>query len=803
MKTKSAGLTLILVIFSVLFSWYAIGALHSLSNDVSLILPANNTITKNVSVIFNCTAASSNTSEGIKNITLWLNQEGYSMALNLSNTSALSGVNITQNASFLFNQFNLSDGVWYWMCKGNNGTEYTNLSTEFRSLIIDTVNPTVTFNTSFINNNTYIDSILTPNLTISWTVNETNLANRTFAVWILNGSLLNATSDLINWTVVRYSYAAGISSTTFIMYYGNATNNVNNSVLRFSVNVSDNASNKGTSGVRTVILDGINPLLSITAPFNGTLIKANATSLSVIFNISHADTNMDATRAIYMLGIGVPGNLTGLANVSFTMNTSEIVNTSQTITLAMNATNQFGDNRVIYFVTRDKAGREVINYTSVKIDFAPYITLDKPTSGTWSQTGANILFNFTAINNDTNVSTLHSCELWGNLVNGSLSTTYVWNTSRNASIGNMGSYNGTATNFSLNLKEGNYTWAVWCNDTTGNNIYTVNRTLYVDTTNPVPSVSVAESQSRSTISLGATVTITCSATDSLDTSPTATVDSVTKPSGTVVSSPGNSFSNIDQTGTYTVSCSATDVSGRSASTTTTFTAEYTSLGGNGGSGGGVSGAATTVKTQTVSIPSILPGSPNLVKLADPQDYSLTQIEIDVANAVSDVKITVKRLTGKPSEAAAEAAPAERLYKYVEVQKTNMQDSDVKQATVSFQVEKSWLTDKGVTKEQIVLKRLKGSSWENMATSITDEDDKVIHYKANTPGLSFFAVAAEEKPVTTTEEAPEVAPVPETPTEELAPAPEKKSRKALWITLAVLLVVVAAAAVAMMYFKKKR
>ncbi len=811
MKSKNTVFLLITLVCSAILALYAIGSLYS-DLTGTLISPANATFTSNATIIFNCTAATNLTDigAGISNITLWLGQQGAVFQYNRTNNSALKSQNGTSygNVSFAFTQFALAEGLWYWNCKGFNGTTaiaYSQITNN--TLVIDLTAPVISFNssTTATSNNSFIN----PNLTsqkIIMAIEITELwpANLSYRIFMANGSgpIANFTQSSaganlyglsllsipVNITATNGSTLVNASQE----YDAGDRNAFANAVLVLEANITDLVNNQVTLR-RTVTTDSINPLLSITAPFNGTVFKANATSLAIRFNISHADTNLNASRAIYSLGLG------GFANNSFTQNTSEIVNTSQTITLSLNATDQQGRNKIIYFITKDKAGREVVNYSSVMLDFAPVITLNKPANAIWSTVTTHLL-NFTAINNDTNVSTLDTCQLWGNMVGANAS--YLMNQSVHADNGTTSTnyvFNGSVSNLTVTLVEGNYTWAIWCNDTTGNSVYSGNRTLYVDTSNPVPTVTATDSRGLAVIALGATVNLGCTATDTVDPNPTTTIDSITLPSGSVVSSPGSSYGAITQTGTYTVACTATDASGRTSSTTTTFVSQYTSLGGSSGGGGG---SGTVTVSQSVYVPEITPSNPGIVKLSDAANYALKQIEISVQNAATSVRITVNRLTSKPADAASEAAStAGKVYKYMEVKKTNLDDTNVKSAVVTFQVQKSWITENGA-KNQVLLKRLKGSSWETLSTSVTDEDDNYVYYKATSPGLSYFAVVMGEVAEATTTE-PVIEEAAKTPeTEELAPVPSKMSKKWIWIS-AIALLVLAAAGAGFYFLKKKR
>jgi PGF-pre-PGF domain-containing protein len=134
------------------------------------------------------------------------------------------------------------------------------------------------------------------------------------------------------------------------------------------------------------------------------------------------------------------------------------------------------------------------------------------------------------------------------------------------------------------------------------------------------------------------------------------------------------------------------------------------------------------KTATIEIPVV-------------EELPLTEMKIKTNKKCSNIKIDMKVLTEKPAEAVTEAA--DTVLKYLKIDHENIADEDIESVTVKFKVEKSWLDKEGVEPSTVVLKRHTGGTWAKLDTAKTDEDEDNVYYSAESPGLSYFAVAVDE------------------------------------------------------------
>ena len=83
------------------------------------------------------------------------------------------------------------------------------------------------------------------------------------------------------------------------------------------------------------------------------------------------------------------------------------------------------------------------------------------------------------------------------------------------------------------------------------------------------------------------------------------------------------------------------------------------------------------------------------------------------------------------------------YQYIKITHTNINNSQIKQAAISFVVEKKWITDNNEDKNNIVLLRYNNDKWQELETTYSYLDTN-YYYKAKSSGLSYFAVGTKQK-----------------------------------------------------------
>lgn len=214
------------------------------------------------------------------------------------------------------------------------------------------------------------------------------------------------------------------------------------------------------------------------------------------------------------------------------------------------------------------------------------------------------------------------------------------------------------------------------------------------------------------------------------------------------------------------------------------------------SGGSVGSTTTAQKTapkgKVLTIPSVAAGGSAVVSIDKSEGAGFTQISISAKNDLRNVQIVVTKLDGKPASVAS-AAPAGKLYSYVEVNETNVTQNDVSGAKISFYVEKTWLSSNNVDESTVALYRYAGSAWDKLDTSKVGEDSDGLTFEAESPGLSEFAIGGEAK---------SQAAAPEQPTAQPAPEAAAPTPASYWIVLVIVVIVVIAAAAFLLSKKKK-
>ncbi len=256
---------------------------------------------------------------------------------------------------------------------------------------------------------------------------------------------------------------------------------------------------------------------------------------------------------------------------------------------------------------------------------------------------------------------------------------------------------------------------------------------------------------------GSTSSVTATLTSSQ-----CTVASETKTVGTVAGSGTSSVSwsvtAPSSATTCTFSLSASGTPGGSATGTksvtvssgTTTTAPGSSSSSSSGGGSAITGAAevagtkivTVIGKSTITVPEIKAGASALIKIDKPAETSVRQIAVAVKNTVSNITIII-------SKAAVPAVPADgKIFSYLQIDNINITDADISAVTIDFQIDKAWLSANKIDKASVALNRLVGDKWAQLTTKQIEETDTYSSYRAESPGLSVFAITGKELPAAT-------------------------------------------------------
>ncbi|HIJ97611.1 TPA: PGF-pre-PGF domain-containing protein [archaeon] len=200
----------------------------------------------------------------------------------------------------------------------------------------------------------------------------------------------------------------------------------------------------------------------------------------------------------------------------------------------------------------------------------------------------------------------------------------------------------------------------------------------------------------------------------------------------------------------------------------------------GGSSGGSVVAGPVFKT---TITSITGGETKTVSPGDTSGFS--GMDILTTETVNNVKLEVGKMTTAPTEVTT---PLEgKVNYYVQVNTTGISESQLSSVKLRFKVTKQWLTDKGVSADDVALWRFSGGAWKELTTTKTAEGETSISYEATSPGLSTFAVATKSTAATPTAPGEPTAPTKEGEEEAAAPV----TQNITLIAIIVIIIIIAA------------
>jgi S-layer protein (TIGR01567 family) len=94
----------------------------------------------------------------------------------------------------------------------------------------------------------------------------------------------------------------------------------------------------------------------------------------------------------------------------------------------------------------------------------------------------------------------------------------------------------------------------------------------------------------------------------------------------------------------------------------------------------------------------------------------------------------------------DTTPPNKVYKNLNIFIGNSgwgTSSNIANATISFTVEKSWITNEKIDKSSIKMYRYSSGKWNELSTSYVTEDADCLYFKSETPGFSPFVIAGEQ------------------------------------------------------------
>ncbi|MBU0456754.1 MAG: right-handed parallel beta-helix repeat-containing protein [Nanoarchaeota archaeon] len=164
------------------------------------------------------------------------------------------------------------------------------------------------------------------------------------------------------------------------------------------------------------------------------------------------------------------------------------------------------------------------------------------------------------------------------------------------------------------------------------------------------------------------------------------------------------------------------------------------------SGGGGTGTNQVVGQFSKKIWNPLTKGKTTLLEVDNGVIGITEVEFSTNKDLWGVWMKVEKKDSLPSNVKRFS---KKVYKYAEITKgIAFKDEYIKSSKIKFKVLKSWLTENGLSKEKIALFRYNNDKWNELTTTISNEDSDYVYYSAETPGFSYFLIGESKKVVKT-------------------------------------------------------
>ncbi len=240
------------------------------------------------------------------------------------------------------------------------------------------------------------------------------------------------------------------------------------------------------------------------------------------------------------------------------------------------------------------------------------------------------------------------------------------------------------------------------------------------------------------------------------------------------------------------------------------TAATASGGSSGGAGGAGLAAGEGQTSQSAILSTITANTEAKTEFTAPA-VAVSEISFTPDTNLNNVKVTVEKIAEAP---AGVSSPSGTVYKLLEIKASGLTNAQLAaDAKVTFNVDKSWLTENNVEKGTVRLLRYTGT-WDTLPTAYVSESDTQATYKATTPGFSTFAISGDKSATPM----PSVGGVPtssgtaaagQQPSaqaagggEQQAGGPSIPANTMMWIAIFVVVVIVVAVGIAMKNKKRR-
>jgi len=207
-------------------------------------------------------------------------------------------------------------------------------------------------------------------------------------------------------------------------------------------------------------------------------------------------------------------------------------------------------------------------------------------------------------------------------------------------------------------------------------------------------------------------------------------------------------------GIYTVNLKVSNENGTASKTTainvltlssSSDESSHSSSGGSGGGAGGSPESSRNVQVKELSQAFITNGK--TVKFDFTKNATcVVYVSFDSTKTFGKTTTIAEMLKGKST--LVPELPSEEVYKSFNIWVGNggvAASKNIENPVVCFKVEKSWIKDKMIDQDSIILNRYSEKKWEQSPVNLSGEDDKFLYFTAKTSGFSSFAITGTAKP----------------------------------------------------------
>lgn len=235
--------------------------------------------------------------------------------------------------------------------------------------------------------------------------------------------------------------------------------------------------------------------------------------------------------------------------------------------------------------------------------------------------------------------------------------------------------------------------------------------------------------------------------------------------GSIDSSERNPIWTYETPGTYTVTLRAAnttygnDTRTKTGYITVTEKNSYSggssgssgsSGGGGGGGGGGSPESSRNIELKEISNEQVFKGVHTCYTFQGETNEIVT-VEFDPKKNFGKTT-TIVEILKNTSSIVKEPAPG-TVYRNLNIWVGNSgfsSSENLENARISFRVNRTWLSEKGIRESTITLYRYSDNTWNALPTNLSGEDEDYFYFTAETPGFSPFAIASPEKNTRLTE-----------------------------------------------------